>query len=281
MTYVPDLNFYGRDSFTFTVSDGSGTSAAATITITVNPVNDVPTAIGFSETTPEDTPVTLTLLGSDPEGDALTFSIVDQPTNGTVGPVTGSSVTYTPNPNFTGVDGFTFSVSDGSSTSTPAIVMITVTPAVDPRAAIAALIRQVDGLNLNRGLRLSLRSQLEAVQSSLLHGRRSAAVNQLRAFIREVWALRLRWRLDAPTASSLIVQAQQAIEMLTDESVAMVAHDAAQAEIDRAIAKVGVFDRRVVLAQRHFDLGLAAMNAGEFRRAAREFGLAFQIAQRI
>ena len=281
MTYIPNPNSWGTDSFTFTVSDGSITSAPATITITVNPVNDVPTAIGFSETTSEDTPVTLTLLGSDPEGDPLTFSIVGEPSNGTLGPVTGSSVTYTPNPNFSGVDSFTFSASDGSSISTPATVMITVTPALDPRAAIAALIAQVDGLNLNRGQKQSLRKKLEAADRSLVRGRRNAAIHELEAFIREVRALQRSRRLDPPTASSLIVQAQQIIEMLTEETVAIAARDAARAEINRAIAKVGASDRRVIRAQRRFDRGLAAMDRDDFRRAAREFGLALRIAQRI
>lgn len=281
VTYIPNPNFWGTDSFTFTVSDGSIVSAPATITITVNPVNDFPTATGFSETTPEDTPVTLTLLGSDPEGDPLTFSIVGEPSNGTLGPVTGSSVTYTPNPNFSGVDSFTFSASDGSSTSTPATVMITVTPALDPRAAIAGLIAQVEGLSLNRGQKQSLRKKLEAADRSLVRGRRNAAIHELEAFIREVRALQRSRRLDPPTASSLIMQAQRIIEMLTEETVAIEARDAARAEINRAIAQVGASDRRVIRAQRRFDRGLAAMDRGDFRRAAREFGLALRIARQI
>ena len=115
----------------------------------------------------------------------------------------------------------------------------------------------------------------------MVRGRRNAAIHELEAFIREVRALQRSRRLDPPTASSLIVQAQQIIEMLTEETVAIAARDAARAEINRAIAKVGASDRRVIRAQRRFDRGLAAMDRDDFRRAAREFGLALRIAQRI
>lgn len=40
VTYMPEANYFGDDSFTFAVSDGELTSAPATITITVNPVED-------------------------------------------------------------------------------------------------------------------------------------------------------------------------------------------------------------------------------------------------
>ena len=39
-TYSPNYNFYGSDSFTYTVSDGSATSEEATVSITINSVID-------------------------------------------------------------------------------------------------------------------------------------------------------------------------------------------------------------------------------------------------
>ena len=127
LVYTPNANFNGTDSFTFSVSDGSLTSAPATVAITVEALNDAPTATGFSASTPQNTPVELTLLGSDPEGDPLTFNIVTAPANGILGPIVGNNVTYTPSYNYTGLDSFGFTVSDGSSTSAPAMVLITVT----------------------------------------------------------------------------------------------------------------------------------------------------------
>ena len=48
VTYTPDADYHGSDSFTFTVDDGQATSAAATVSITVEDVND---AIEFRSAT--------------------------------------------------------------------------------------------------------------------------------------------------------------------------------------------------------------------------------------
>ena len=44
LTYIPEADYYGEDSFTFKVNDGTVDSAVATISITINPVNDAPIA---------------------------------------------------------------------------------------------------------------------------------------------------------------------------------------------------------------------------------------------
>ncbi len=44
ITYTPNANFFGADSFTYTVSDGNGGTATATVSVTVTPVNDPPVA---------------------------------------------------------------------------------------------------------------------------------------------------------------------------------------------------------------------------------------------
>jgi hypothetical protein len=45
VSYTPNANFYGSDSFTYTLSDGNGSSTASVV-VTVNPVNDAP-QVGF------------------------------------------------------------------------------------------------------------------------------------------------------------------------------------------------------------------------------------------
>ncbi len=128
--YTPAPNYNGPDSFTYTANDGNGGTDTATVTITVRPVNDVPVARDQAVTTPEDTPLVVTLTGSDIEGDALAFTIVGAPAHGTF---TGTlpTLTYTPGANFNGSDVFTFIVNDGRADSSPATVTVSVTPVDD------------------------------------------------------------------------------------------------------------------------------------------------------
>jgi hypothetical protein len=92
-----------------------------------NPVteNHPPVANGQSVTVNANTPTAITLTGSDPDGDPLTFSIQSQPTHGLL---SGSppNVTYSPQANYTGPDAFTFTVNDGQAGSAPATVDIQV-----------------------------------------------------------------------------------------------------------------------------------------------------------
>ena len=114
VTYTPAANYAGPDSFTFTVNDGTTESAPATVSITVE--NQAPTANAQSVTVTGNTPKLITLTGTDPNNDPLTFSIATNPTHGTLSgfnPATGE-VTYTPAANYTGPDSFTFTVNDGT-----------------------------------------------------------------------------------------------------------------------------------------------------------------------
>ncbi|MDP3850554.1 MAG: Ig-like domain-containing protein, partial [Luteolibacter sp.] len=71
LTYTPDANYHGSDSFIFTVSDGTAAPVEATISITVNPVNDAPLANAQSLATDEDAALPITLTGGDVDGDSL------------------------------------------------------------------------------------------------------------------------------------------------------------------------------------------------------------------
>ena len=79
LTYTPNLNFNGSDSFTFKVDDGRLDSDVAMVSITVTAVNDTPTATSQAVSTAAGTAVTITLMGSDPEGEPLAFTIVTPP----------------------------------------------------------------------------------------------------------------------------------------------------------------------------------------------------------
>ncbi|MDO0972856.1 beta strand repeat-containing protein, partial [Mycolicibacterium frederiksbergense] len=127
-TYTPDANYNGADSFTYTATDGTATSSIATMSITVDPVNDAPVAVGDTVSTDEDTVLTGNVLtnDSDTDGNTLTATLVDGPTNGTLTLNPDGSFTYTPSTDFNGADSFTYSASDGTATSSVATVSITV-----------------------------------------------------------------------------------------------------------------------------------------------------------
>jgi hypothetical protein len=134
LTYTPEANYSGPDSFAFTVSDGQATSAPATVSITITPQPDPPVADAQSVTTPEDTATAITLTGSDPDGDPLSFNVVSGPSRGALSG-TAPNLTYTPAGDYAGADSFTFTVSDGTTTSAPATVSITVSPRNDTPVA--------------------------------------------------------------------------------------------------------------------------------------------------
>jgi predicted outer membrane repeat protein/VCBS repeat-containing protein len=112
LTYTPNADYHGTDSFTFRVTDGAQTSAVATIDLTVDPVNDIP-VLGLIEplTTNEDTSAIFTVVSTDTENDAVTISEYTGPSRGSLS-ITGHAVTYTPHPDYNGNDSFTLRGTD-------------------------------------------------------------------------------------------------------------------------------------------------------------------------
>src|SRR5690606_28512666 len=84
IVYVPAPGYVGPDAFRFVANDGELDSRDAEIRIEVLPRNDAPQAIAQSLQTPLNTPLDLVLSGTDPDGDALSFEIVQWPSNGTL-----------------------------------------------------------------------------------------------------------------------------------------------------------------------------------------------------
>ncbi|MDH5296847.1 MAG: tandem-95 repeat protein, partial [Nitrospirota bacterium] len=134
-TFTPtDPNWFGTDSFTVTVTDDQGGTTTQVISVTLANVNDGPVAANDAYTTSEDIPLTTTLAtgvlanDSDVDGDTLTVNptpIVNV-TNGSLVLNADGSFTYTPNSGWSGVDTFTYQVTDGNGGSTQATVTLTV-----------------------------------------------------------------------------------------------------------------------------------------------------------
>ena len=114
VTYTPNADFNGTDSYTYTVTSG-GVTETATVNVTVTPVNDDPAAADDAATTLEDQAVVISVLAndSDLDGDTVSVSSVTDGANGTVAINGDGTVTYTPNANFNGSDSFSYTLSDG------------------------------------------------------------------------------------------------------------------------------------------------------------------------
>jgi RHS repeat-associated protein len=130
LTYLPDPNFYGSDSFTYQASDGVAI-ATAVVTITVVESNDPPIARNLELATPAGEPLQVVLSGADPDGDALAYRIASAPDHGSLTGVAPNLV-YTAPTSFSGVTSFTYVVSDGRLSSAVATVTIQVTGANHP-----------------------------------------------------------------------------------------------------------------------------------------------------
>jgi large repetitive protein len=131
MTYVPDLNFSGADSFVIKVTDARGVFDTLTVNLTVSGVNDAPVitqgAGPLAVTMTEDNLSSwvapeLNATDADTVAGSLTWSVSSAASNGTA-TVSGTgafptTLTYLPDGNFSGNDSFVVQVTDGLLTDT-------------------------------------------------------------------------------------------------------------------------------------------------------------------
>jgi len=119
--------------------------------VTSPPINRPPVAIDAVVTTTQDTPITITLSASDPNGDSLTFSVITGPTHGTLSGA-APNLTYTPSPGYSGLDSFTFTANDGHVDSNSATVTITVPhPNQPPSASTGGPYTALEGIPITLG----------------------------------------------------------------------------------------------------------------------------------
>ena len=123
LTYRPDANFCGADSFKYTLNGGS----QATVSVTVTCVDDPPTAVNDSKTVGKDsgaTAIDVLANDTDTDGGPKTVASATQAAHGAVSVASdGSNVSYTPAAGYCGDDSFTYKLNGGSE----ATVSLTVT----------------------------------------------------------------------------------------------------------------------------------------------------------
>ncbi|MBE9101349.1 tandem-95 repeat protein [Vacuolonema iberomarrocanum] len=140
-TYTPNANFNGTDRFTYRANDGTDDSNVVTVNLTVNPAPDAPVAQADAYTLDEDTTLSLTLPDSilqndqDFENDPLTAILIDDVQSGTLTLNADGTFSYTPDANFNGTDRFTYRANDGTNSSLPVEVRLTIAPILDAPVA--------------------------------------------------------------------------------------------------------------------------------------------------
>ena len=125
--YSPAEHFNGSDSFTYTITDG-GSNSTASVSVTVTAVDDPPTAVADTASTPHATAVTINVLAndSDPDGDNVSVVGVGSPPAGTVVDNGDGTVTYTPPFLFSGAAVFSYTIADPAGNQSSANVAVNV-----------------------------------------------------------------------------------------------------------------------------------------------------------
>ncbi|MEM1079797.1 MAG: tandem-95 repeat protein, partial [Pseudomonadota bacterium] len=129
--YLGNPDFNGQDGFTYRVEvDGDAVRFGEAI-INVAPVNDAPVLEDVAISTPEDSAITGEILGTDVDGDILTYRLADPASNGDVTLLSDGTYRYVPDPDFSGTDSFVVEVDDGAGGTDLATVTVTITSVND------------------------------------------------------------------------------------------------------------------------------------------------------
>ena len=133
VTFVPNPNYNGSSTFTYTLCNSLGDCSTATVNVEVLPIVD---AFDDSVATLENMPVDINILGNDNDISASGTITTTSPSNGNVevddngtpNDLTDDFVTYTPNTGYVGSDLFTYTLCDDQSNCSMANVNILVNP---------------------------------------------------------------------------------------------------------------------------------------------------------
>ncbi|MBE9062325.1 tandem-95 repeat protein [cf. Phormidesmis sp. LEGE 11477] len=142
-TYTPKANFFGQDSFGYSIKDADGDTSSATVKVNVKAVNDQPKAVNDSAAVDAGKSVNIDVLsndsfGGDGAGGAITVGSADHGnvsirTQGTSKP-SDDIIRYVADKNFGGTDSFKYTITDANGDKSTATVNVNVKkPDVAPK----------------------------------------------------------------------------------------------------------------------------------------------------
>jgi VCBS repeat-containing protein len=212
VTYTPNANFNGTDSFSYKANDGIADSNTATVTITVNPVNDPPVADPngpYSGTVG----VPVTFYGSNSSDcDGTIVSYHWDFGDGAAGSEVSPAHTYSA----AGIYTVTLTVNDNDGATHMATTSADIAN-IAPEEMIENLVDEIDVMELPEGIKNSLTASLDTAMKVLEDSNQKndvAAINALEAFINEVEAQRDK-KIPEEVADELIARAQDIIAVLS------------------------------------------------------------------
>jgi hypothetical protein len=127
--YCPNTDFFGEDSFLYSITDGANGFDSARVKITINPIPDYPIAEKDSVTIREDLSVTINILENDrdPDGDQISFMGHTEPSYGNiVNVIADSALVYQPVNDFFGTDTFYYYIEDAIGLRDTALVKVVI-----------------------------------------------------------------------------------------------------------------------------------------------------------
>ena len=131
VTYTPDEDYTGDDTFTYQICDANKLCSTATVDVVVNATGSTAAAQDEIDSTDEDTAVTIQVLKNDDGEGALETRDVTDPTNGSVVIEANGRITYTPDADFYGSDSFTYLMCDKDGFCDIAEVNVAIDPVDD------------------------------------------------------------------------------------------------------------------------------------------------------
>lgn len=143
-TYIPDSNYVGNDQFQYQISSETGKTSQATVIINVINQPDAPIAVDDDYQLSEDQKLIVEVASgllandSDPDGGTITVNstVVELPSKGAVLLNADGSFEYIPTENFSGIDSFTYQISNQDDLTSQALVTLTITSSNDAPIAV-------------------------------------------------------------------------------------------------------------------------------------------------